>query len=94
MKDTILKLYAIKDKTTGEFINNITNPKHKFWETKGSCENALNKYKTRYNNQLRGRNFNFYNPNNLEVVELRFIESSVMSKNERKDTNAVFFSDL
>lgn len=72
MIDTKLKLYAVRDKKSGKFVNNITNPKHKFWEKKGSCETALKAYVVRYeylltNGSYRGK---LSHPDDLEIVEL------------------------
>lgn len=61
-KEIIMKLYAVRDKNTGKFVNDITNPKHKFWEKKGSCESAINRTKR--------------NKEDLELVELTCIKNS------------------
>lgn len=61
-----MKVYAARDKNTGKFVSDITNPRHKFWEKKGFCESAIAKYNSR-----RYR-FNNYD---LEMVELTCIES-------------------
>lgn len=70
--DTKIKLYAVRDKKSGKFVNNITNPKHKFWEKKGSCETALKTYAIRYEyliteGSYRGK---LSHPDDLEIVEL------------------------
>ena len=70
--DAEIKLYAVRDKKTGKFVNNITNPKHKFWEKKGSCETALKTYAIRYEyliteGSYRGK---LSHPDDLEIVEL------------------------
>ena len=70
--DTEIKLYAVRDKKSGKFVNNITNPKHKFWEKKGSCETALKTYAIRYEyliteGSYRGK---LSHPDDLEIVEL------------------------
>ena len=70
--DAKIKLYAVRDKKTGKFVNNITNPKHKFWEKKGSCETALKTYAIRYEyliteGSYRGK---LSHPDDLEIVEL------------------------
>ena len=56
------KLYAVKDTNTGKLVNNITNPRRKFWEKRGMCEKAI---KNAYRYQYRG---------NLELVELLVTE--------------------
>lgn len=70
--DAKIKLYAVRDKKSGKFVNNITNPKHKFWEKKGSCETALKTYAIRYEyliteGSYRGK---LSHPDDLEIVEL------------------------
>lgn len=40
-----MNLYAIRDKSTGKITTGITNPSHKFWETRKRCKTALNNYK-------------------------------------------------
>lgn len=39
-----MRLYAARDKNTGKLVSDITSPRHKFWQRKGDCENAINKY--------------------------------------------------
>lgn len=72
MIDTKLRLYAIRNKKSGKFVNNITNPKHKFWEKKGSCESALKSYAIRYQYLLTkgGYRGKLSHPDDLEIVEL------------------------
>ena len=80
MKDTKLRLYAVRDKKSGNFVSNITNPGHKFWEKKGACENAIERYKQRYERSLRGRWSVPYNPKDLEIVELFCFEKTEVLK--------------
>lgn len=63
-------LYAVRNKKTGKFVNNITNPKHKFWEKKGSCETALKTYTIRYEYLLNKKRGKLSHPDDLEIVEL------------------------
>lgn len=72
MIDTKFKLYAVRDKKSGTFVTNLTNPRQKFWEKKGACENAVEKYKQ----ICRGRLNIPYNPEDLEIVELFCFEKS------------------
>lgn len=74
MQDTKLRLYAIRDKKSGNFVSNITNPEHKFWENKSACESAIQKYKKLYEFFLRGTKKILYNPDDLELVELFCLE--------------------
>ena len=60
-----MKLYAVRDRKTGKLVNNITNPKRRFWEEKYRCENACrcpNPY------QFTG------DKNDLEMVEFELVE--------------------
>lgn len=53
-------LYGVMDKLTGKLVSNITNPRHKYWETKKIAENAVRKFMSeRYNADRQ-----------LEVVEI------------------------
>lgn len=73
MIDTKLRLYAIRNKKSGKFVSNITNPKHKFWEKRGSCESALQSYAIRYEYLLKESKYyrgKFSHPDDLELVEL------------------------
>lgn len=62
-------LYGVMDKSTGKLVSNITNPRHKYWEKRGTAENAVRRYNSRYYNAER----------QLEVVE---IECRVKQMNE------------
>ena len=42
--DRELKIYAIRDKSTGKFIKDLVRPNHKFWEKRGFAENALKNF--------------------------------------------------
>lgn len=53
-------LYGVMDKSTGKLVSNITNPRHKYWETRKIAENAVRKFMSeRYNANRQ-----------LEVVEI------------------------
>ena len=53
-------LYGVMDKSTGKLVSNITNPRHKYWETRKTAENAVRKFMSeRYNADRQ-----------LEVVEI------------------------
>ena len=53
-------LYGVMDRSTGKLVSNITNPRHKYWEKRGTAENAISRYNSRYYNVKR----------QLEVVEI------------------------
>lgn len=53
-------LYGVMDKSTGKLVSNLTNPRHKYWETRKTAENAVRRFMSRYYNIDR----------QLEVVEI------------------------
>ena len=53
-------LYSVMDKSTGKLVSNITNPRHKYWETRKTAENAVRSFMSRRYNADR----------KLEVVEI------------------------
>ena len=53
-------LYGVMDKSTGKLVSNLTNQRHKYWETRKTDENAVRKFMSRYYNIDR----------QLEVVEI------------------------
>lgn len=65
--DKELRIYAIRDKSTGKFINDLTRPNRKFWEKRGFAENALKNFLWKCENDFPRPK---YNPDDLEVVEL------------------------
>ena len=53
-------LYGVMDKSTGKLVSNLTNPRHKYWETRKTAENAVRNFmQRRYNTDRQ-----------LEVVEI------------------------
>lgn len=43
-------LYGVMDKSTGKLVSNLTNPRHKYWKTRKTVENAVRKFMSeRYN---------------------------------------------
>ena len=65
-------LYGVMDKSTGKLVSNLTNPRHKYWETRKTAENAVRRFMSRYYNIDR----------QLEVVE---IECKVKVTSEVRD---------
>ena len=61
----MMYLYSVRDKGTGKLVNNITNPRHKFWEKRGSAEEAISRFNPRYHNPRLGK---APNPADLEIV--------------------------
>ena len=60
-------LYGARDTSTGKLVNDITNPRRKFWETRGNCMNAINAYNNRTSSRRRGQP---HGPLELVVFEL------------------------
>lgn len=46
-------LYGVMDKLTGKLVSNLTNPRHKYWETRKAAENAVRKFMSRRYNADR-----------------------------------------
>ena len=63
-------LYGVMDKSTGKLVSNLTNPRHKYWETRKTVENAVRKFMSRRYNADR----------QLEVVaiecKIRFVSEA------------------
>lgn len=78
-KETIMKLYAVRDKSTGKFVADITNPRHKFWEKKGSCESAIKSYNP---NRISTQRRTIHNKEDLELVELTCVDSNYVIDNK------------
>ena len=46
MKNTeTFTLYGIRNNKTGKLVSNLTNPRHKFWESKARALSTLNGFK-------------------------------------------------
>lgn len=69
MSDKIF-LYGARDTNTGKLVRDITNPGHKFWEKKGSCQKAIDEYNN--DNYYHRRNNGGYN---LELVTFELVEA-------------------
>ena len=67
----MILIYAVRDKSTGKLVNNITNPRHKFWEKKGSAESAIKAFNPRYHNPRLGK---APIPADLELVTFELTE--------------------
>ena len=65
-------LYGVMDKLIGKLVSNLTNPRHKYWETRKTAENAVRRFMSRHYNIDR----------QLEVVE---IECKVKVTSEVKE---------
>lgn len=65
-------LYGVMDKSTGKLVSNLTSPRHKYWETRKTAENAVRKFMSRRYNADR----------QLEVVA---IECKIRSVSEVRE---------
>lgn len=68
-----MKLYAVRDKSTGKLVCNLTNPRRKFWEKKGNAESAVKKADSRYRSY---RSSDTSIKKDLEVVTYELTEVS------------------
>lgn len=65
-------LYGVMDKSKGKLVSNLTSPRHKYWETRKTAENAVRKFMSRRYNDDR----------QLEVVK---IECKIRSVSEVRE---------
>lgn len=64
------KLFGVKDKSTGKLISDITNPRHKYWESEKRAQSAINGYNPIYVTQ---RDRKKHNKEDLEVVKIKCV---------------------
>ena len=64
-----MRIYGARDKNTGKLVSNITNPSRKFWQIKGSCEHAIDKY-NKSGDYYKDRKGNY----DLELVTFELVE--------------------
>lgn len=62
-----MKLYAVREKSTGKLVRGFSNPSRKFWERKADCENAVKR------KDKKERMFGF-DSSNFEVVAFELVE--------------------
>lgn len=63
-------LFGVKDKSTGKLVSDITNPRHKYWESDKRAQSAINGYNPIYVTQ---RDRKKHNKEDLEVVEIKCV---------------------
>lgn len=68
--DERFQLFGVKDKSTGKLVSDITNPRHKYWESEKRAQSAINGYNPIYVTQ---RDRKKHNKEDLEVVEIKCI---------------------
>lgn len=64
------KLFGVKDTSTGKLVSDITNPRHKYWESEKRAQSAINGYNPIYVTQ---RDRKKHNKEDLEVVEIKCV---------------------
>ena len=69
-----LYLYAVRDKVTGKLVKDITNPGHKFWEKRGSCQKAIDEYNNKFSGNSFMRYFRTKYEGPLELVTFELVE--------------------
>lgn len=66
------KLYGVVDTTTGKLVSNLTNPRHKYWESRKRAEQALKGYNPNYmTTHYKIHHGVIENKENLKVVEIQ-----------------------
>lgn len=63
-------LFGVIDKSTGKLVSDITNPRHKYWESEKRAQSAINGYNPLYVTQ---RDRKKRNKEDLEVVNINCI---------------------
>lgn len=63
-------LFGVIDKSTGKLVSDITNPRHKYWESEKRAQSAINGYNPLYVTQ---RDRKKHNKEDLEVVNINCI---------------------
>ena len=75
-----LYLYAAREIVSGKLVSDITNPKRKYWDRKGSAQKAIDYY----NNYYANRDHFDYNKGRhgyLELVKFELVEVKDESNN-------------
>lgn len=63
-------LFGVKDTSTGKLVSDITNPRHKYWESEKRAQSAINGYNPIYVTQ---RDRKKHNKEDLEVVKIKCV---------------------
>lgn len=69
-----LRIYAARDTVTGKLVNDITNPKRKYWDKRGNAIQAIEYYNDRYANKSLSRGTNRGEHGQIELVTFRLEE--------------------
>lgn len=68
--DERFQLFGVIDKSTGKLVSDITNPRHKFWESEKRAQSAINGYNPIYVTQKDRKK---HNKEDLEVVKIKCV---------------------
>lgn len=74
-EDTCNTIYGAKEIESGKLVSDITNPKKKYWDKKGSAKKAVEEYNLKYANRKLPYSVNRGEHSNLEMIEFILIEN-------------------
>ena len=69
------KIYGAREIESGKLVSDITNPKKKYWDKKGSASKAVEEYNLKYANRKLPYSVNRGEHSNLEMVEFILVEN-------------------
>ena len=69
------KIYGAREIESGKLVSDITNPKKKYWDKKGSAKKAVEDYNLKYANRKLPYSVNRGEHSNLEMIEFILIEN-------------------
>ncbi len=78
------RIYAARDVNTGKLVSDITNPKRKYWDRKGTAVKAIEKYNEGYANKKLKPYGNRGEHGTIELVTLEVVE---VTYGNRKETD-------
>ena len=68
------KIYGAREIESGKLVSDITNPKKKYWDKRGSAKKAVDDYNLRYANKKLPYSVNRGEHSNLEMIEFILME--------------------
>ena len=71
------QLFGVIDKSTGKLVSDITNPRHKYWESEKRAQSAVDGYNPTYIHQRRRQK---RDKDNLKVVTIDCIVRSISNE--------------
>ena len=69
--NNIFTLYGVLDTSTEKLVNDITNPRHKYWEQRKRAEQAVKNYNPIHLTSSFKVHNSIHNQNDLKVVEIK-----------------------